>query len=205
MQHKSQKWTPDSSPVSIQTQALALRALRKRKPQETQALAFGTQPIMVATASTEHSYWLALEFVAWKFHASARLERSCAAVYPIYLCVSVVGSVMQSSAPSAVGHINVVNERQQTVKTLHWVVGRYHMQRRLTLNVLSINNSSVLFCQQLHHFLHHVHTTHSIAAVTSTTVVQQLYTMQLYNWCTPAVQLVYNCWPQMKQTGAVND
>jgi len=30
---------PLSSPVSIQTQSLALRALRKRKPQETQALA----------------------------------------------------------------------------------------------------------------------------------------------------------------------
>jgi len=43
------------SPVSIQTQSLALRALRKRKPQETQE-----QTIMVATASTEHSYWLAL-------------------------------------------------------------------------------------------------------------------------------------------------
>ena len=25
----------------------------------------GKQPIMVATASTEHSYWLALAFVAW--------------------------------------------------------------------------------------------------------------------------------------------
>jgi len=36
-------------------QSLALRALRKRKPQETQ------QPIMVVTAST---YWLALAFVA---------------------------------------------------------------------------------------------------------------------------------------------
>jgi len=53
-----------SSPVSIQTQSLALRALRKRKPQETQALCVGKQPIMVATASTEHSYWLALAFVA---------------------------------------------------------------------------------------------------------------------------------------------
>jgi len=31
------------SPVSIQTQSLALRALRKRKPQETQALAYFTQ------------------------------------------------------------------------------------------------------------------------------------------------------------------
>ena len=30
----------DWSPVSIQTQSLALRALRKRKPQETQALAY---------------------------------------------------------------------------------------------------------------------------------------------------------------------
>jgi len=50
-----------SSPVSIQTQSLALRALRKRKPQETQA---DKQPIMVATASIEHSYWLALAFVA---------------------------------------------------------------------------------------------------------------------------------------------
>ena len=49
------------SPVSIQTQSLALRALRKRKPQETQAL---------ATASTEHSYWLALAFVARNFHAT---------------------------------------------------------------------------------------------------------------------------------------
>jgi len=29
-------------PVSIQTQSLALRALRKRKPQETQALAFAS-------------------------------------------------------------------------------------------------------------------------------------------------------------------
>jgi len=48
------------SPVSIQTQSLALRALRKRQPQEMQALA------LVATASTEHSYWLglALTFVA---------------------------------------------------------------------------------------------------------------------------------------------
>jgi len=27
----------------------------------------GKQPIMVATASNEHSYWLALAFVAWKF------------------------------------------------------------------------------------------------------------------------------------------
>ena len=37
----------------------------------------GKQPIMVATASTEHSCWLALAFVAWKFHAtnaSARLR-----------------------------------------------------------------------------------------------------------------------------------
>jgi len=54
-----------SSPVSIQTQSLALRALRKRKPQETQALALASShAIMVATASTEHSYWLALAFVA---------------------------------------------------------------------------------------------------------------------------------------------
>ena len=28
----------------------------------------GKQPIMVATASTEHSYWLALAFVAWKLY-----------------------------------------------------------------------------------------------------------------------------------------
>jgi len=49
------------SPVSIQTQSLALRALRKRKSQETQV---GKQPIMVASTSTEHSYWLALAFVS---------------------------------------------------------------------------------------------------------------------------------------------
>jgi len=47
-----------------------MRALRKRKTQEMQALALATmivcfkQPIMVATASIEHSYWLALAFVA---------------------------------------------------------------------------------------------------------------------------------------------
>jgi len=52
------------SPVSIQTQSLVLRALRKRKPQETQVLALAS---MVATALTEHSYWLVLAFVAWKF------------------------------------------------------------------------------------------------------------------------------------------
>ena len=33
----------------------------------------GKQPIMVATASTEHSYWLALAFVAWKTQALAFL------------------------------------------------------------------------------------------------------------------------------------
>jgi len=33
---------PVLSPVSIQTQSLALRALRKRKPQETQALALAS-------------------------------------------------------------------------------------------------------------------------------------------------------------------
>jgi len=33
----------------------------------------GKQPIVVATASTEHSYWLALSFVAWKFQALAFL------------------------------------------------------------------------------------------------------------------------------------
>ena len=32
----------------------------------------GKQPIMVATASTKHSYWLALAFVAWNFHATNR-------------------------------------------------------------------------------------------------------------------------------------
>jgi len=35
-----------SSPVSIQTQSLALRALRKRKPQETQALAESWLPLL---------------------------------------------------------------------------------------------------------------------------------------------------------------
>jgi len=52
------------SPVSIQTQSLAVRALRKRKPQKTQSACVCKQPTMVATASTEHSYWLALAFVA---------------------------------------------------------------------------------------------------------------------------------------------
>jgi len=41
--------------------ALALRELRKRKPQETQAFALASsEPIMVSTASTKHSYWQAL-------------------------------------------------------------------------------------------------------------------------------------------------
>jgi len=30
----------------------------------------GKQPIMVAAASTEHFYWLALAFLAWNFHAT---------------------------------------------------------------------------------------------------------------------------------------
>jgi len=43
-----------------------LRALHKRKPQETQALALASSQswLPLATASTEHSYWLALAFVA---------------------------------------------------------------------------------------------------------------------------------------------
>jgi len=55
------------SPVSIQThatQALALRAmraLRKRKPQATQALDW---LLRLLAASIDHSYWLALAFVA---------------------------------------------------------------------------------------------------------------------------------------------
>jgi len=35
-------WSAALSPVSIQTQSLALRALRKRKPQETQELALAS-------------------------------------------------------------------------------------------------------------------------------------------------------------------
>ena len=35
----------------------------------------GKQPIMVTTASTEHFYWLALAFVAWKFHATKQLRQ----------------------------------------------------------------------------------------------------------------------------------
>jgi len=50
--------TVTSSRFPFKRQSLALRALRKRKPQETQALALASMPIMVATASTEHSYWL---------------------------------------------------------------------------------------------------------------------------------------------------
>ena len=44
----------DWSPVSIQTQSLALRALRKRKPQETQAIAFGWKSglTLIADVST---------------------------------------------------------------------------------------------------------------------------------------------------------
>ena len=52
------------SPVSIQTQSLALRALRKQKTARNASAYVGKQPIMVATASTEHSYWLAFAFVA---------------------------------------------------------------------------------------------------------------------------------------------
>jgi len=55
-----------SSPVSIQTQSLALRALRKRKPQETQALALVSrnkrkrQPIgMLGRRSGNHDWLLA--------------------------------------------------------------------------------------------------------------------------------------------------
>ena len=54
-----------SSPVSIQTQSLALRALRKRKPQETQALALEfsrnkrkRQPIGMLGRSSGNHDWL---------------------------------------------------------------------------------------------------------------------------------------------------
>jgi len=53
-----------SSPVSIQTQSLALRALRKRKPQETQALALFSrnkrkrQPIGILGRSSGNHDWL---------------------------------------------------------------------------------------------------------------------------------------------------
>ena len=43
------------SPVSIQSLTKTRNA----------SVCVGKQPIMVATASTEHSYWLALAFVAW--------------------------------------------------------------------------------------------------------------------------------------------
>jgi len=45
-----------SSPVSIQTQSLALRA--ETKTARNASACVDKQPIMVATASTEHSYWL---------------------------------------------------------------------------------------------------------------------------------------------------
>jgi len=67
-----------SSPVSIQTQPLALRALRKRKPKETQALALAKQPIMVATASTEHSYWQTVPAI-WN-SLPAELTSNCASL-----------------------------------------------------------------------------------------------------------------------------
>ena len=58
-------WLVIWSPVSIQThatQSLVLHALRKRKPQETQALDWLLRWLAV---SIEHSYWLELAFVAW--------------------------------------------------------------------------------------------------------------------------------------------
>ena len=51
-----------SSPVSIQTQSLALRVLRKRKPQETQALAF-LAVFIYATHATHATQAIAFE---WK-------------------------------------------------------------------------------------------------------------------------------------------
>jgi len=52
-----------SSQVSIQTQSLALRALRKRKPQETQALAISRnkrkhRPIGMLGRSSGNNDWL---------------------------------------------------------------------------------------------------------------------------------------------------
>jgi len=53
------------SPVSIQTKSLALRVLRKRKPQETQALALASSqswlPLLRPSIPTG---WVALAFVA---------------------------------------------------------------------------------------------------------------------------------------------
>ena len=52
------------SPVSIQTQSLALRALRKRKPQETQALALASNQSWLPLLRPSIPM-LALAFVAW--------------------------------------------------------------------------------------------------------------------------------------------
>ena len=43
----------------------------------------GKQPIMVATASTEHSYWLTLAFVAWNFHATQRKRQPIGMLGPL--------------------------------------------------------------------------------------------------------------------------
>jgi len=61
IQHKRNKRmvmasTPVLSPVSIQTQLLALRALRKRKPQETQAL-FTQQTQVPANRNARSKQW----------------------------------------------------------------------------------------------------------------------------------------------------
>jgi len=56
-----------SSPVSIQTQSLALRALRKRKQQGTQSACVGKQPIMVAIAST----------IGWRLHLLPENASDC--------------------------------------------------------------------------------------------------------------------------------
>jgi len=52
------------SPVSILMQSLALRALRKRKPQETQALALASSQSWLPLLRPSIPYWLALAFVA---------------------------------------------------------------------------------------------------------------------------------------------
>ena len=68
------------SPVSIQTQSLALRALRKRKPQETKTLAF----LAVFVYATHATQAIAFEWVETGLYIGACFSQLFAFLFSFF-------------------------------------------------------------------------------------------------------------------------
>ena len=87
-----------TSPCPSLTMSLTLTGRRKRlKPgfHSNASACVGKQPIMVATASTEHSYWLALAYSDWYV---------CMCLCVVAVCVDVINDVCLWRWPTSSRH-----------------------------------------------------------------------------------------------------